>query len=618
MFEKGMLKVCAVTPQIIVGDIQFNQKSIIETLDTIHSSIAVFPELTVTGYSASDLFYQGEFLEEALKSLHTIMTSTTYQGVYILGMPLDIYGALYNTAVIIQNKKILGVVPKYYIPNHHEFYEKRWFHSGADTHMTEITMLNQTVPFGALIFMEHEKHIRFGVEICQDLWATYAPSDDMSLAGANIIFNLSASTEYVSKPKIREIAVLDHSRKQMGAYVYTSTGVFESTSEVSFSPHQLIAVNGELVASYNVSDIKPHTLYADIDIEGINFLKRQDSTYRDMHFKHVRSYQLIPFHLESTTKYVFHTPLNPLPFIPKQEEEAILEALNLQTLALQKRLLSMPKHARNIVIGISGGLDSTLAILCAHRAVTALHLDPKSIIGVSMPSAVTSQKTKDRAHKIMAYLGVTSLEIPIQDTVDAHLKSIQHEGLEDITFENAQARIRTLNLMDLSNQHQGFVLGTGDLSEIALGFMTYNGDHMSMYAINSGLPKTWIRILVSYYARHIYKDLAEVLEEVIEARVTPELKKNQDTEDTIGRYDINDFMLYHHLVQGADKIKMVFLLKHSYHLDEKEANIYVERFFKLFYQSQFKRQTMPEGPKILTFSLSPRGEYRLPSDVKKT
>jgi NAD+ synthase (glutamine-hydrolysing) len=617
MFEQGILKVCAVTPHIIVGDIQFNQKSIINTLDSLQSGIAVFPELTVTGYSASDLFYQNEFLEEALASLQSIMISTTYQGVYILGMPLDIYGALYNTAVVIQQKKILGVIPKYYIPNHHEFYEKRWFHSGVDSNMTEITLCNQTVPFGALIFMEHEKHIRFGVEICQDLWATYAPSDDMSLAGANLIFNLSASTEYVTKPKIREIAVLDHSRKQMGAYVYTSTGVFESTSEVSFSPHQLIAVNGELVASYNVSDIVSHTLYADIDIEGINFLKRQDSTYRDMHFKHVRTYTLVPFQLAFTKNYVFHTPLNPLPFIPK-DKEAVLEALNIQALALQKRLLSMPEHSRNIVIGISGGLDSTLALLCAHKAVTALKRDPKTIIGVSMPSEVTSSKTKTRAHKLMSYLGVTELEIPIQDTVDIHLKSIAHKGLEDITYENAQARIRTLNLMDLSNQHQGFVLGTGDLSEIALGFMTYNGDHMSMYAINSGLPKTWIRILVSYYAEHIHKDIKDVLQEVIDARVTPELKKDQDTEDSIGRYDINDFMIFHHLVQGADQLKMVFLLKHSYHLSEEDALVYVKRFFKLFYQSQFKRQTMPEGPKILSFSLSPRGEYRMPSDVKKS
>jgi NAD+ synthase (glutamine-hydrolysing) len=441
----------------------------------------------------------------------------------------------------------------------------------------------------------------------------------MSLAGSNLIFNLSASTEYVTKPAIREIAVLDHSRKQMGAYVYTSTGVFESTSEVSFSPHQIIAVNGETVASYRTYALQAHTLYADIDIEGINFLKRQDSTYRDMHFKHVRPYQLISFQLKEVSHYTFDVPLNPLPFIPaKHQQEAIYEALTLQVIALQKRIQSMPASSKNIIIGISGGLDSTLALLCAHRAVTGLGLSPQSIIGVTMPSSVTAVETKTRAHEMMAFLGVHALEIPIKEIVDTHLKSIDHQGEEDITYENAQARVRTLNLMDLSNKYQGFVLGTGDLSEIALGFMTYNGDHMSMYAINSGLPKTWIRLLVTYYAEHIYQDLSVTLKAVVDARVTPELKKDQDTEDTIGRYDINDFMLYHHLVQGASEEKMLFLLHHAYQLSQEEAKLYTKRFFTKFYQSQFKRQTMPEGPKILTFSLSPRGEYRLPSDVKKS
>lgn len=619
MYQQGFIKVAAVTPEIIPGDIQFNQKSIIKTLDALTSSIAVFPELTVTGYSASDMFYQGDFLAQALHSLQEIITCTTYQGVYILGMPLDIYGALYNTAVVILNGKILGVVPKYYIPNHHEFYEKRWFHSGVESTVTSIQLLGQDVAFGALIFIEHDKHIRFGVEVCQDLWATYSPSDDMSLAGTNLMFNLSASTEYVSKPDIRLVAVKDHSRKQMGAYIYTSTGVFESTSEVTFSPHQIICVNGEEVASYLEYAQQAHILYADIDIDGINFLKRQDSTYRDMHFKQVRTYQMIGFHLEETQDYHMDTPLNPLPFIPiLNQKDAVYEALVIQSIALERRLSSMPKNARNIVIGISGGLDSTLALLVAHRAVSQLKLDVTSIIGVTMPSEVTSSETRKRAIDMMKYLGVTILEIPIKESVDLHLQSITHQGLEDITYENAQARIRTLILMDLANQHNGFVLGTGDLSEIALGFMTYNGDHMSMYAINSGLPKTWIRLLVTYYADHIHQPLKDTLYGVLHAQVSPELKKNQDTEAFIGRYDINDFMLYHHLVQGASEEKMLFLLHHAYKLSETDAKAYISRFFTRFYQSQFKRQTMPEGPKILTFSLSPRGEYRLPSDVKKT
>jgi NAD+ synthase (glutamine-hydrolysing) len=284
--------------------------------------------------------------------------------------------------------------------------------------------------------------------------------------------------------------------------------------------------------------------------------------------------------------------------------------------ALVKRIASMPKDASNIIIGISGGLDSTLALLCAHQTVLKLNKDPKSIIAVTMPSTVTSKETKSRAITLMEFLGVTTLEIPIKDVLDPHLKGLNHDDL-DVTYENAQARIRTLYLMNLANKHKGFVLGTGDLSEIALGFMTYNGDHMSMYAINSGLPKTWVRMLVAHY-QNIYPPIKETLQAILEAPVTPELLENQDSEEAIGRYDINDFMLYHHLVQGADENKMNFLLHHAYHLTLETSNDYVSRFFKRFYASQFKRQTMPEGPKLLNFSLSPRGEYRMPSDIKKT
>lgn len=617
MYKKGFLKVAAVTPDIIVGDTLHNRQSITKSLDQLDVSIAVYPELCITGYSASDMFYQPAFLQEALDALAHIMNQTTYQGIYILGMPLDIYGALYNTGVVVQKGKILGVVPKYYIPNHHEFYEKRWFHSGLDTNMSTIEILNQQVPFGAMMFIEQEKHIRFGVEVCQDLWATYSPSDDMSIAGANLIFNLSASSEYVTKPNLRRHTVLDHSRKQMGAYVYTSTGTFESTSEVPYSPHQMIAVQGEMVREYMEYKMQEHTLVADIDIEGINFLKRQDSTYRDMHFKHQQTYQMINIHLDETSHYTFDQPLNPLPFIPlENRDEAIFQAMKLQVLSLVKRIDSMPESAKNVVVGISGGLDSTLALLCAHQAVLTLNRDPKSIIAVTMPSDVTSNQTYTRALQMMKTLGVTLLDLPIKDMLNQHLKELNHETI-DVTYENSQARIRTLNLMNLANKYQGFVLGTGDLSEIALGFMTYNGDHMSMYAINSGLPKTWIRLLVDYYGTSIYPELKETLQEVIDAPVTPELKENQDSEDFIGRYDMNDFMLYHHLVQGADEDKMKFLLFHAYGLQSDESETYVQRFFTRFYQSQFKRQTMPEGPKLLNFSLSPRGEYRMPSDVKR-
>ncbi len=617
MYKYGFIKVAAVTPRISVGDIEFNKKEILEVLNQSKATITVFPELTISGYSASDLFYQESFIEGAKHALKYIMSKSTYQGVYIIGIPLDIYGILYNCAVVIKKNSILGVIPKHYLPNYHEFYEKRWFHSGKDTPLKEIDLLGQKVPFGYLVFEDKDKYIRFGVEICQDVWATYAPSDDMSLAGANLIFNLSASSEYVGKQTLRRNVVLDHSRKQMAAYVYTTSGHYESSSETVFSSHKVIAALGELVVeSQAFTDEETH-LYADIDIMGINYQKRQDSTYRDMHLQLKDQYQYIPIDITESETYTFEKALDQTPFISKHHQvEDIKVANHLQIFALIKRLESLPVSANKIVIGISGGLDSALALLVSHQAMLYLKRDPKDIIAVTMPAEVTSKKSKNAALELMENLGVTTLEIPISEAVDLHLKSIKHEDL-DVTYENTQARMRTLILMNLANKYGGFVLGTGDLSEIALGWMTYNGDQMSMYAINSGLPKTWVKILIDYHAKHQYKKIAAILNQILEAPITPELISNQDTEKSIGRYDINDFILYHHLQMGADEVKTKWLVEKAFDLDDESSRLYVNRFFKRFYTQQFKRQTLPEGPKILGISLSPRGEYRMPSDVKK-
>lgn len=617
MYKHGYIKVAAVTPKISVGDIELNKLEILKVLNRSRASLTVFPELTVTGYSASDLFYQGSFIDQALKAIAYIIDHTTYQGVYMIGAPLDIYGVLYNCALVIQKEHILGVIPKHYLPNHHEFYEKRWFHSGKDSQLNEIDLFNKKVPFGYLLFEDINKHIRFGVEVCQDLWATYAPSDDMSLAGANLIFNLSASSEYVGKQSLRRHAVLDHSRKQMAAYVYTTSGHYESSSEIVFSSHKVIASLGELVAeSQAFTDEETH-LYADIDVMGINYQKRQDSTYRDMHLKNENKYQYIKIDINETNEYKFEHVLNQTPFISTYNtEEDIKVANHLQIFALIKRLESIPKSANKIIIGISGGLDSALALLVSHQAMIYLKRDPKDIIAVTMPAQVTSNKSKSAALELMDKLKVTSIEIPISKAVDLHLESIEHKD-KDVTYENTQARMRTMILMNLANKHGGFVLGTGDLSEIALGWMTYNGDQMSMYAINTGLPKTWVKLLIDYHAKHDYKHISNVLNHILKAPITPELKIDQDTEITIGRYDINDFILFHHLINGADESKIKWLIREAFKLDDHETETYVNRFFKRFYTQQFKRQTLPEGPKILGISLSPRGEYRMPSDVKR-
>ncbi len=617
MYKHGYIKVAAVTPKISVGDIEFNKIEILKVLNQSRASLTVFPELTITGYSASDLFYQGSFIDQALQAVKYIKDQTTYQGIYIIGVPLDIYGVLYNCALVIQNGQVLGVIPKHYLPNHHEFYEKRWFHSGKDSSLQEIDMFNTKVPFGYLLFEDMDKHIRFGVEVCQDLWATYAPSDDMSLAGANLIFNLSASSEYVGKQSLRRHAVLDHSRKQMAAYVYTTSGHYESSSEIVYSSHKVIASLGELIAeSHAFTDEETH-LYADIDMMGINYQKRQDSTYRDMHLKNENKYQYIKININQMQDYKFEHELNKTPFISKYNtKEDIKVANHLQIFALIKRLESIPKSANKIILGISGGLDSALALLVSHQAMIYLKRDPKDIIAVTMPAQVTSHTSKSAALELMEKLNVTSIEIPIASAVDLHLDSIAHKE-KDVTYENTQARMRTMILMNLANKHGGFVLGTGDLSEIALGWMTYNGDQMSMYAINAGLPKTWVKLLIDYHAKHEYKHISKVLNHILDAPITPELKEDQDTEITIGRYDINDFMLFHHLINGADESKISWLVKEAFDLNDKDLEIYVNRFFKRFYTQQFKRQTLPEGPKILGISLSPRGEYRMPSDVKR-
>lgn len=616
MYKQGILKVAAATPKITVGDIEANQKEILNILNETKAKAIVFPELTITGYSASDLFYQESFIIKAKLALKTIMDETTYDGIYIIGAPLELFGILYNCAVVFQDKKILGVVPKHYLPNYHEFYEKRWFHTGFKTEIKSIQLFGQQVPFGYLIFEDEHQGIRFGVEICQDLWAAYTPSDDMSLAGANLIFNLSASTERVNKPAVRKTLVLDHSRKQMTAYVYTSTGHFESTSEVVFSPHKLICSSGILIAEDRTFKMESSVLVADVDLKAINYQKRMDSTYRDMHMLIQHDYAFVPFKVHDSDHFEFEKSISQTPFLDINHlEDGFYEANELQVYALMNRLKSLPVSANKIVIGISGGLDSTLALLVSHQAMKNLNRDLKDIIAVTMPANATSSKSLEIARKLMESLGVTNLEIPIKDSVDLHLKSIDHNQL-DVTYENAQARMRTLILMDLANKHGGFVLGTGDLSEIALGFMTYNGDQMSMYAINSGLPKTWIKALIDYHLRHDYHELKETLQEVLLSPISPELLKNQKTEEVIGRYDINDFILYHHLECGADKEKIEWLLTHAFDLKMQEAKQYVNRFFKRFYDQQFKRQTMPEGPKILGISLSPRGQYRLPSDVK--
>lgn len=615
MTKNGFLKISLATPKITVGNPLLNVEPILEILNHSQSGLVLFPELTLTGYTSGDLFYQSDYLNKALEALNRIMNQTVFKGVYVLGMPLKIMDVLYNTAVIIQNKVIKGVVPKYFLPNSKEFYEKRWFQSGHQMHVNKIKLLNQEVLFGKMIFKDDVSDISFGVEVCQDMWAIQSPGDELSLSGAMMMLNLSASTEIVGKPQSRRNTVIESSRKHMGAYLYTSSGPTESTTDVVFSSHKLAASLGELIVESSLFE-NIELLTFDLDVEAIRYQRRIDSTFRDEQLFQHTSIPRVQVSFIETDHYQFEHVLDKQPFLPKKDDKDAYKLANeLQIQGLTQKFINLPKA--KIIIGVSGGLDSALALLVAHQTFKRLNRDLKDIIAVTMPSSVTKNDTLDDATVLMEKLGVTALKIPIKAQVDLHLESLDHQSKDDITYENAQARVRTLILMDLANKYGGFVLGTGDMSEIALGWMTFNGDHMSMYDINAGLTKTWVQSLISYHLNHSYNHVSDVLKNILNRPISPELKDDQKTEDVIGKYEINDFMLYHFLVNGADETKCAWLVKHTFGLDEMESNNYASRFFNRFFAQQFKRQPMPEGPKILQVSLSPRGELRLPSEIKR-
>ncbi|WP_025724847.1 NAD(+) synthase [Acholeplasma granularum] len=614
MTKHGILKVTLASPEIKIGNPLLNVEPILNILNKTQSGLTLFPELTLTGYTAGDLFFQDIFLKQTLEALEKIIHETKYQGIYVLGLPLKIKDSLFNVAVIIQNQKILGVVPKYHLPNSKEFQEKRWFQSGYQSAFDNVSILNQIVPFGDMIFKDKNLDIAFGVEICQDMWAIQSPGNNLALSGAHVILNLSASPEIIGKSNTRKTTVIDASRRQLSTYLYTSSTFSESTTDLVFAPHKIVASLGKLIYEDNLLQATEFVTI-DIDIEAIRFQRRIDSTFREEQSL-VDDLKEIEVSFTKTDDYEFDYKFNKTPLLPeKEDKEAFKIANEIQVQGLIQKL----KHLKTskIIIGISGGLDSTLALLVAHQAIKRLNRNTLDIIGVTMPSKVTSDHSKSDALKLMQELGITYFEIPISDQVNLHLQSINHSDKTDITYENAQARIRTLILMDLANKYEGFVLGTGDLSEIALGWMTFNGDHMSMYNVNSGLTKTWVQELTLYHSKNDYKFIKNILESILNRPISPELKADQKTEDSVGKYEINDFMIYHLLECGASEEKLSFLVEKTFDLSKEEANLYANRFLNRFYNSQFKRQVMPEGPKVLSISLSPRGDLRIPSDIKR-
>ncbi|MDR2867888.1 MAG: NAD(+) synthase [Acholeplasmatales bacterium] len=618
MYKNGFLKVSLITPEIRSADISHNVQAILKYLQSDQvASISLFPELCISGYEIHDLAFNADFLEEVLQAVQEIITKSNYQGLYVLGAPLRVNSLVYNCAIAVFGKKVLGIVPKSYLPNTHEFYEKRWYSTlPAKAKPFLIPFLGKEVYFGNIILEDPKKEIKIGIEICEDMWSIYTKGDDYALQGVNIMLNLSASPERVGKHTIRRETINSQSRKGVMAYLYCATSWQESTSCVVYGGAKLVSVCG-----VTQGEVKPfeelNVLNMDLNVDYINYAKRQESNLRSdynevrYHYKKIG----INFGEEESPKnssYSFFKPLNQDPFLPKNNEETQL-IINILVESLITKLHNL-KDYNKIVLGLSGGLDSTLALLLADIAIKKMKLDPqKQIIAVTMPSQVTSNFTLENTKKLASGLKVPLRVIPITEEQEIHQRTIGANL--NITKENIQARIRTMVLMNISNEEKGFVLGTGDLSEIALGWMTYNGDQASMYAINSGIPKTLVRYLVQYLANSTYLEIQSLLLTIANQTITPELLSNQKTEDIIGKYPINDFILYHFLHLGEKEKTIAWLLELAFSLSSEEAKNYVSYFMERFYHNQFKRTTLPDGAKVFSFSLSARGDYRLNNDT---
>ena len=619
MYSKGFIKVSAASPILHTGDCMFNIERIIENLKEIEAKkvdIVVFPEMCVCGYSVADLVFQDYLYDDTIKAIDYLLKNNPFNGVVIIGSFFKIRDSILNCACVIQKDKILGIVPKSYLPHTNEFYETRWFVSGLEfKDVKEIDVNGKMIPFGKLIFSNDDKLVQFGVEICEDMWAPMPPHEELYANGAIIVFNASASPEVIGKADKRKIMVESASYRCNGGYVYTSNNPIESSSEVLFSSHKLIYENGDLVnESHNIDFNKENIIYGDFDVLKLHHARKTNAWVKNiMDQKLDYDYQVIPYELRKEKDFEFEKELNKLPFLPKEEAD-YKNIIDVQATSVMKRLDYI--GIKKTVIGVSGGLDSTLALLSLCHMCDMYNIDRKNIIAMTLPSGNNSDLTYNNALKLMKGLNLEVKEINIKDATYDSLKTIGHDTkTKDVTYENVQARYRTFTLMNTANLVGGIVIGTSDMSEVALGWSTFNGDQMAMYGINSGLPKTVIKETVRYYKK-IYPNIADVLDSIIDTPISPELNgSNQLTEDIIGKYEVNDFILYHFLVNGDSDERIVYFLKKFFKMKDSVALDYVNNFFKRFYHQQYKRLTMPEGVKILNLSLSPRTETRLSGDI---
>lgn len=623
--KNGFVKVAAATPDIRVADVEFNTQNIINAMEEAQKNgakILVFPELCVTGYTCSDLFDHSVLLKASRKALLEIAENTNDKDMLVfVGAPLEVNGKLYNVAAAMNQGEIIGFTTKTFLPNYGEFYEMRQFTPGPQT-VREITFEGKKIPFGPQILFQAEgmEELVVAAEICEDVWSPIPPSIQAALEGATVIVNCSASDETIGKDTYRRALISGQSARLISGYIYANAGEGESTTDLVFGGHNIIAENGTVLkeSSRYVNEI----IYSELDLQRITGERRKNTTFQPLDEE---TLVCVPFTVEETKTFLTRT-FPKKPFVPSDEQtraQRCEEILTIQAMGLKKRLAHT--NARTAVVGISGGLDSTLALLVTARAFDMLGRDKKDIIAVTMPCFGTTDRTYQNACEMSKKVGATLIEVPIADAVNVHFRDIGHDPKDhSVTYENCQARERTQVLMDIANKTWGMVIGTGDLSELALGWATYNGDHMSMYGVNASVPKTLVRHLVKYAADDTKDEaLKNVLYDVLDTPVSPELLPPKDgdiaqkTEDLVGPYELHDFFLYFMLRFGYEpsKIFRIACMTFDGEYDKETIFKWLETFCRRFFSQQFKRSCLPDGPKVGTVALSPRGDWRMPSDA---
>lgn len=621
----GFFRVASASLKLKVADPEYNASEIKKVIDealTEQVRLLVTPELSVTGYTCADLFFTRSLLDASSRAVNDLAQYTRDKNIFVVvGAPLEYQGKLYNCAFVLRSGEVVKIIPKQNLANYNEFYEKRWFATMDDeVYFTEYECYMNP---NSLVCLDEKNKIMLGIELCEDLWVPNPPSSNHCLEGANIIANLSASDEYVSKAEYRRSLVANQSARCICSYVYAGASVHESTTDLVFSGATMVAENGAILAEGERFSRESVITIADIDIEKLNTLRQKNMSFESNYTDYGITFEYCVQNENNDLKYRF---VDPHPFVPADDEkrrERCKEIFAIQASGLAKRIEHV--GSKGVVVGISGGLDSTLALLVSVEAMKLLGRDNSDILGITMPGFGTTDRTHDNAVELMKSLGVESKEISIKDACIQHMKDIEHdESIKDITYENTQARERTQILFDMANKHGKLLVGTGDLSELAMGWCTYNGDHMSMYGVNASVPKTLVRYLVEYVADISDKKTASILYDILDTPVSPELlppdengKIAQKTEENIGPYELHDFFLYNFVRFGFTKEKLAVLALKAFdgRYCENEINHWFEVFMKRFFISQFKRSCIPDSPKVGSVSLSPRGDWRMPSDA---